>query len=307
MQKLQDEGRIHYTRNGTPRLKQYADEMPGLHIQSIWDDIPPLNSQAQERLGYPTQKPVALLERIISASSNPGDVVLDPFCGCGTAVVAAQRLGRAWRGIDITHLSVALMTSRLEGEFGLRVGEDFTVEGTPQDEDAARYLFAQDPFQFQFWIVGLIGAQPYGASAANRKGKKGGDTGIDGLMYFRTPGGERLEKVVVSVKGGKNLNPTMVRDLVGTVTREKAALGVFLTLDAPTKGMREEAAKAGVYVYGGQSYPRIQLLTVAEVLEGRRPQVPAGALNVSLERRPVKTGEREAARTGQPLLFGTED
>ncbi|MCP2015305.1 site-specific DNA-methyltransferase (adenine-specific) [Deinococcus sp. HSC-46F16] len=289
---------------GFPRFRRYLAE--GVPVQDVITDIPPVNSQAAERLGYPTQKPVALLERIISVSSNPGDVVLDPFCGCGTAVAAAQKLGRQWRGIDITHLSVALMTARLERDFGLKPGKDFQVEGTPRDVGAARYLFERDPFQFQFWIVGLAGAQPYGATASNKKGKKGGDTGIDGQMFFRTPAGEKLEKVIVSVKGGKNLNPAMVRDLVGTVQRESAAIGVFITIDEPTKGMKDEAAKAGTYKYGAKSYPKIQLLTVQEILEGKRPEIPHGSANMSFERQEVKTLQRQTKKGNAPSLFGDD-
>lgn len=286
MAKLDSEGRIWYPddKSKRPRLKRYLDEMPGTLLGTIWTDIPPINSQAKERLGYPTQKPMALLERIISASSNPGDVVLDPFCGCGTAVAAAEKLGRKWVGIDITHLSIALMQNRLERDFGLKPGKDYSVEGTPKDAGAAQFLFDKDPFQFQFWAVSLVGAQPY------QGGKKGGDTGIDGLLYFRTPGGEKVERVVVSVKGGKSLNPSMLRDLKGVVEREKAALGILLTLAEPTKGIREEAAKSGVYKYGNGVFPKLQVLTVDELMSGRRPNIPLGSQNVSLETKQVKTG-----------------
>lgn len=287
-----------------PRYKRYLDEQRGKPLSDVWDDISPLNSQAKERLGYPTQKPVALLERIIRASSNPGDIVLDPFCGCGTAVVAAEKLGRRWIGIDITHLAVSLMKARFRRDFELEPGRDYTVDGTPESLDSAQFLFDTDPFQFQFWLVGAIGAQPYGATSNNKKGKKGGDTGIDGLMYFRTPGGEKLEKVIASVKGGKTLNPAMVRDLRGVVERDKAAIGVFLCLAEPTKGMREEASKAGFYKYGQQSVPKLQLLTVAEVLVGKQVKLPMGSVNVSLEAKTVKTTEGEGQRRGMNPLFG---
>ncbi|MER3555278.1 MAG: hypothetical protein C4331_13290 [Meiothermus sp.] len=204
-----------------PRLKRYLDEAPGIPLQDVWNDIRPLTNFSTERLGYPTQKPLALLERIISASSNPGDLVLDPFCGCGTAVVAAEKLGRRWVGIDTTHLSIALMQNRLERDFGLKPRKDYVVEGTSKDAASAQKLFKDDPFQFQFWAVSLVGAQPY------QGGKKGGDTGIDGLLYFRTPGGEKVERVIVSVKGGRSLNPAMLRELKGVVEREKAAMGIL--------------------------------------------------------------------------------
>lgn len=292
---------------GIPRLKYYREQSEGVPMNDLWDDIKPLPSNGGgESLGYPTQKPVALLNRIIQTSSNPGDVVLDPFCGCGTAVAAAQGLGREWRGIDITHLSVTLMVARLKRDFNLEPVRDYQVEGTPRDLASAQYLFERNPFQFQFWVVGLAGAQPYGADAKNKKGKKGGDTGIDGQLFFRTPGGERLEKVIVSVKGGRNLNPAMVRDLVGTVQREGAAMGVFITMGNVTKGMRDEASKGGVYKYGEVALPRIQLLTVQDLLDGRRPQIPHGAQNVSYERNEVKTLRQQVARKaaiGTQTLF----
>lgn len=308
MTKAWEEGRVVLPKKGTiVRFKRYLDEMQGTPVQDVFVDIDPLNSQAKERLGYPTQKPVALLERLIEASSKPGELVLDPFCGCGTAVVAAEKLGRRWIGIDITHLAVSLMKARLRRDFELEPGRDYTVDGTPESLDSAQFLFDTDPFQFQFWLVGAIGAQPYGATSNNKKGKKGGDTGIDGLMYFRTPGGEKLEKVIASVKGGKTLNPAMVRDLRGVVERDKAAIGVFLCLAEPTKGMREEAAKAGFYKYGQQAVPKLQVLTVADVMAGQQVKLPMGSVNVSLETKTVKTTEGEGQRRGMSPLFNESD
>lgn len=288
-----------------PRRKRYLDELRGMPLSDVWDDIQPVNSQAQERLGYPTQKPAALLERIIRLASRPGDVVLDPFCGCGTATAAAEKLGRSWIGIDITHLAVSLIEARLRRDFGLESGKDYALEGTPKDVDAARFLFEHErdgPYQFQFWVVGLIGAQPYGAGVSG-PGKRGGDSGIDGMLYFLTPGGERVEKVVVSVKGGKNLNPGMIRDLESVVRREKAAMGVFVSLYPPTGGMYQEAAKHGFYRYGKDSYPVIQILTVQELLQGKRPQMPSGAANVSLEGKQAKSVKSEGKRLNMPGLF----
>lgn len=304
MNQLIAEGRIIQTKPGNvPRYKRYLDEMPGVPLQNIWTDIPPLSSHAKERLGYPTQKPLALLERIIKTSSNPGDVVLDAFCGCGTAVVAAHKLGRKWVGIDVTHLAVSLMESRLKQDFGLEPKKDFWVEGTPETKDAAQFLFDDDPYQFQFWAVGLIGAQPYGATSTNKKGKKGGDTGIDGVMYFRTPGGEKIEKAIVSVKGGKSLTPAMVRELEHVVEREKAAIGVFLTLHEPTKGMIKEAAAMGLYEYGDVRVPKIQIRTVQQLLDGNKPDIPQGSLNVSLEAKEQKTLGKESRKRNQDALF----
>ncbi len=308
MQKAYEDGIVIQTSLGkVPVLKRYLDEQEGNPVDDIWIDIPPIQAQSSERLGYPTQKPLALLERIISASSNPGDIVLDPFCGCGTAVAAAQKLGRNWIGIDITHLSVALMQARLKRDFELEAGKDYQVEGTPEDLQGAQYLFEADAFQFQFWVVGMIGAQPYGASGSSKKGKKGGDTGIDGVYYFRTPGGEKLEKVIVSVKGGKNLNPSMVRDLVGTVEREKAAMGILLTLYPPTKGMYDDAAKNGLYKYGSASIQKIQILTVEDLFGGKQPDLPKGSTNVSYEQSKVKTVQSESKRKGMNPLFDSQE
>lgn len=273
--------------------------------EGIDADVRWLATRSAERTGYQTQKPVGLLERIIQASSNPGDVVLDPFCGCGTTIAAAEKLGRPWIGIDITHLAVGLIATRLKNEFNLESGKDYVLEGTPKDLEAARYLFNQEPdgpYQFQFWINGVIGAQSYGAGATGR-GKKGGDTGIDGRIYFRTPGGERLESVIVSVKGGKNLTPSMVRELESVVRRERAAMGVLVTLEEPTSGMRQEAAKHGYYSYGAERFPIIQLLTVQELLAGKLPSIPAGSRNVSLETQRVKSLKTDHRSRSMHSLF----
>lgn len=314
MQKLDDEGRIHYPKNKDGsldtskrlRLKRYLSEQEGSIITNVWTDIQPLHGSSSEKLGYPTQKPLSLLERIIQASSNPGDVVLDAFCGCGTAVVAAHKLGRKWVGIDVTHLAVSLVESRLKQDFGLEPKKDFWVEGTPETKDAAQFLFDDDPYQFQFWAVGLIGAQPYGATSTNKKGKKGGDTGIDGVMYFRTPGGEKIEKAIVSVKGGKSLAPAMVRELEHVVEREKAAIGVFLTLHEPTKGMEKEAAAMGLYEYGDVRVPKIQIRTVEQLLNGNKPDIPQGSLNVSLDAKEQKTLSKESKKRNQTSLFESD-
>ena len=274
MEQYEQDGLIRYTRTGTPTLIKYADEMPGVPLQNVWTDIPPVNPQAKERLGYPTQKPEALLERIIRASSNEGDVVLDPFCGCGTAVAAAHKLGRQWLGIDITHLAVALMKNRLKTAFELEAGSDYDVIGEPQDEGSARALWEQDPYQFQFWAVSLLEAQPQ--SGQNRaEQKRGADRGVDGMLYFidgqrRTP-----QKVVVQVKGGRVSSP-QVRDLVGVVEREKAAIGLFISLDPPTRDMRQEAAAAGFYHSDlwQRDYAKIQLSTIGEMLEGQGFDLP---------------------------------
>ena len=270
MQNLIDTGRIIQVKPGlVPRYKRYLDEMPGTTLQDIWNDIGPISSHAKERLGYPTQKPEALLERIINASSNAGDVVLDPFCGCGTAVAAAQKLGRQWLGIDITHLAVALLKSRLKTAFNLNQGKDYGVVGEPRDVGSARALWEQDPYQFQFWAVSLLEAQPQGEQ------RRGADRGIDGIIYFvdgprRTP-----QKLVVQVKGGRVSSP-QIRDLKGVVEREKAAMGLFISLEEPTRDMRTEAASGGFYHSDlwQQDYAKIQIRTIANLLADQGFDLP---------------------------------
>lgn len=265
MEKLIARGRVVQTSPGSvPQYKRYLDEMPGVPIQDIWTDIKPIGAQAQERLGYPAQKPQALLERIIGASSNEGDVVLDPFCGCGTAVHAAQKLKRQWIGIDITHLAISLIEKRLKDAFP---GIQYEVHGTPKDVEGARDLARRDKYQFQWWAVSLVNAVPFAGK------KKGADSGIDGLIYFK-PEGRATEKAIVSVKGGENVNVAMVRDLAHVVEREAAKIGVFITLADSTGPMRTEAVKAGYYetLYG--KYPKIQILTIRELFAGKQPEIP---------------------------------
>jgi DNA modification methylase len=266
--KMASDGRIVYSGTGVPNYKRYLDEMPGVPLQNIWDDIRP--ASGEEYLGYPTQKPVALLERIISASSNEGDVVLDPFCGCGTAVHAAEKLKRQWIGIDITHLSVSLIEKRMKKAFAaLRDKGAFEIIGTPQDFDAAKDLSERDKYQFQFWACTLVGAQPY------KGGKKGADGGIDGLI-FPEVGKSKTEKIIVSVKGGANVGRAMIAQLKGDVEREKAAIGLFITLTQPTKEMVKEAAAAGHYESPHHGdFPKIQILTIEGLLNGtERAQFP---------------------------------
>jgi len=253
-------------RGSVPQQKRYATENPGVLVQDIITDMGPISSQSDERLGYPTQKPLALLERIISASSNEGDLVLDPFCGCGTTVHAAQKLNRQWIGIDVTHLAIALIERRLKEAFP---GIAYDVHGVPKDHAGARDLAERDKHEFQKWITATIGAQPY------KGGKKGMDRGIDGYLHFRDAE-KKPQFSVISVKGGENINSGMVRDLKGTMEREKAALGLFLTLNEPTREMEKEAASAGLYETGGMKVPRLQILTAAQILDNRRPQVPFG-------------------------------
>jgi site-specific DNA-methyltransferase (adenine-specific) len=269
LEKWWSEGRILTKKDGTPRLdglKIYFDDLEGAKTQDIWTDIPRIANTSSERLGYDTQKPLLLLERIISASSHEGDVVLDPFCGCGTTIHAAQKLKLQWIGIDVTHLAVALIERRLREAFR---GIAYEVHGVPKDIGGARDLAERNKYEFQKWITATVGAQPY------KGGKKGMDRGIDGYLRFRDAG-KRPQFGIVSVKGGENVNSAMIRDLKGTMDREKASLGLFLTLKEPSREMIKEAAAADFYETGGIKVPRIQILTAAEILEGKRPQVPFG-------------------------------
>ncbi len=286
MQRLHDEGRLVYTKSGMPRYKRYLDEMRGTPVTTIWDDIPFINSQAKERLGYPTQKPEALLERIINASSNEGDVVLDPFCGCGTTINVAERLKRRWVGIDITHLAVALIQNRLRETFGTELS-DYEVHGTPTDAASAEALALQDRYQFQWWALSLIDARP-----AQDK-KKGKDSGIDGLIRYLEREGEPARNIVVQVKSGK-VSSRDVRDLVGTLDREKAVIGILITLQPPTRDMLKEAVSAGFYKSQWGNFPRLQILTVEDLLAGR-----AAALYPRLNAATFKRAARQRRAQGE--------
>ena len=285
---LENEGRIFATPDGVPRLKRFLDELPGEAVNDIWSDIPPINSRAKERLGYPTQKPQALLERIIAASSNEGDVVLDPFCGCGTAVAAAEKLNRRWMGIDVTHLAVALMKNRLKTAFNLDPGKDYQVVGEPADVGSAGALAQQDRYQFQFWAMSLLEALP------REQGKKGADRGIDGVVHFIDGPRRATRKAVVQVKSGK-VSPPHIRDLKGTVDREKAALGLFITLEEPTPAMRTEAVSAGYYhsEVWQRDYPKIQIRTIEELLAGQMFDLPPHpSMYQAAQREHRSTGEQ---------------
>ncbi|MCO5195554.1 MAG: restriction endonuclease [Anaerolineae bacterium] len=297
---LDEDDRIAWSKTGRPYLKRYLHEQKGTPIKSIITDIPHLSARSQEKLGYPTQKPVELLKRIIEASSNPGDIILDPFCGCGTTIAAAQELGRKWIGIDITHLSIALQKYRLNDAFP---GLEYTVKGEPVSINSARALAEQDRHQFEWWSLSLVKARPSGATSnSSRRGKKGADRGIDGLIVFvdEYKGNKPItKKVLVQVKSG-HVKSGDIRDLVGTVSREKAVMGVFITLEEPTRPMIREAASAGFYESPGwnQKYPRVQILTIQELLSGKVIDMPPG--NVSFKQAQQVKGD---SGTNQPSLF----
>lgn len=276
--------------NNGKTYRYYQDEGRGMN--DWWTDLAVIPQNAAERLGYPTQKPRALLERIIKASTNEGDVILDPFCGCGTALDASVVLKRNWIGIDITHLAVGVIKKRLGDVHNLHPGKgkDYTVVGEPADLAGAQQLADDDPHQFQTWALGLVGARTEAGPA-----KKGGDKGIDGIKVFGTSSGETV-KCLISVKGGQAISSGMIRDLRGTLEREKAAMGLLITLKPPTSGMKQEAREAGTYepegldALLGAEIPRIQIASVEDLLAGRVPLFPTG---VSTTDRTIKKGKRQ--------------
>jgi site-specific DNA-methyltransferase (adenine-specific) len=265
MAQLDTEGRLAFPKKAEGRIakKHYVNEQEGRKIGDVWTDLSPLQAVSAERLGYPTQKPVALLERILSASSNPDDVVLDPFCGCGTTVHAAQKLGRQWMGIDVTHLAIGLIEKRLREAFA---DVQFSTHGVSQDIEGARDLARRGQYhEFEKWALSLIAAQP------GNMGKKGADKGIDGNLFY---GPKSEGRAIVSVKAGENVSVAMIRDLRGVIEREGAGVGVFLTLTPPTRPMITEAAGAGLcQLAGWNSVPRIQIVTVEAAMSLRNRAV----------------------------------
>ncbi len=305
MQKEYEAGRVVQPKPGAvPRFKRYLDDQRGRPLGDVWTDIPPLNSQAAERLGYPTQKPEALLERIIEMSSNPGDVVLDPFCGCGTAIAVSERLERRWLGIDVTFLAIHLIKSRLAEAFGDALEVEVIREPTTKSE--AQELAREDPFQFEVWALSKVKAQ-------NSDKRKGADRGIDGRLPFHEKTGGKTRQVIISVKSGKT-GPQHVRDLRGVIEREEAEIGVLITMREPTAAMRAEAASAGVYRSGSEGvgtwgeHPRIQLLTIQELLEGKRIDKPFNHGSYPRDWREARPPRHERRHMPEPLFpHGTVD
>ncbi len=251
-----------------------------------WFYMPIINPCAKERLPYPTQKPEALLERIIKASSNEGDLVMDPFCGCGTTIAVAERLGRKWIGIDITHLAITLMKKRLEDSFTDEKTDDlspYEIVGDPVNVSGAKALSEQEPdgrYQFEWWALGKISARP-----AQDK-KKGADKGIDGYLYFIDDESGIAKKIIVQVKSG-HVKLGDIHALKGVVEGEGAVIGAFITLKEPTKPMKEAAAAAGVYtpkMLPGKTYPKIQILTIEEILAGKQIDYPRVAPEVTFKK-----------------------
>lgn len=294
LDELDAEGRIYWPPKGTmPQYKRYREELKGKMVTDIWDDIDRINPVGSERLGYPTQKPVALLERIINASSNPGDLVLDPFCGCGTTIDAAEKSGREWIGIDITQIAMTTIKKRLWDTYHetkavkfLRgsdaappdaqskpSGTEMVVRiiGEPATPEDAAAMAKDDPYGFQWWAAGLVGGQ------GGAEKKKGADTGIDGrIIFFDDPKSATGEEIILQVKGG-NLKADDVRALGFVVQREQAAMGVLISVAEPTDKMYADAAAAGYYAHKltDQKYPRLQLRTVKELMEGKGIERPS--------------------------------
>ncbi|MGA8041847.1 MAG: DNA methyltransferase, partial [Terracidiphilus sp.] len=241
-----------------------------------------------------TQKPEALLERILKASSNEGDLVLDPFCGCGTTVQVAQRLGRRWIGIDITHLAIGLIKKRLSDAFGPEIRTTYDVIGEPTDYAGAAALAAEDKYQFQWWALGQVGARP-------AEQKKGADRGIDGRLYFHDDDSGKSKQIIFSVKAG-GISAPQVRDLRGVIEREKAEIGVFLTFEEPTKPMQREAAEAGLYKSSdGTTYARLQIFTIQQILDGKQPEYPLHRRDATFKKAP-KARPEAAQNMTLPLL-----
>ncbi len=295
MEQWDKEGRLHFPKSPDGRIqrKRYLDELKGEEVPSLWDDIPAIGSRAKERLGYPTQKPEALLERIIEASSNEGDVVLDAFCGCGTAIAVAQRLNRRWIGVDITHLAIALLKYRLDDAFG--DDTKYEIIGEPKDAESAKALAVQDRYQFQWWALSLIRARPYQGK------KKGADEGVDGVIYYQDvdpdkPKKTLARKIVVQVKSGK-VSVKDIRELKSVVDSQDAVIGVFITLNSPTQPMVKEAATAGRFQWlhvTHTTYPKIQIRTIEELLAGGGIEYPQTPVDITFRR-----AERAAPQSQQ--------
>jgi site-specific DNA-methyltransferase (adenine-specific) len=293
----------HYLREGDGQAlsdiwayQPYTEGLLWETPEGIDADVRWLSTRDKERLGYPTQKPVGLLERIINASSNPGDTVLDPFCGCGTTVDAAQKLDRKWIGIDITHLAITLINKRLLDTHGEAISARYEVVGQPKDVAGARALAKQDRFQFQWWALDLVHARPY-------EQKKGADQGIDGRLYFHDESESgKTKQIIISVKSGK-LKATDVRDLRAVIDREQAAIGVLISLEDFSGPMRAEAASAGFYdsPWGGK-HPRLQLLTIQDLFDGKKIDMPPVA-NVTFKKAPKAKPKK---RKGKKLAFDGE-
>jgi DNA modification methylase len=274
MEKFDKAGKLYYTTSGLPRLKYYIDEMPGKALQNEWSDISP--AKADERLGYPTQKPEALLERIIKASSNEGDVVADFFCGCGTTISVAQRLDRKWLGADISHLAIRLIVKRLVHTYGLGIKHNIKMHGLPKDVASARELAENvegGRIGFQDWVIEVLLN-----GVVNEK--KVADGGFDGYLTFKGPNNTR-QFALIETKSGK-LTVKNLREFVHVIDKEKAAIGIFVCFeDCVTREMTKSAKDGGHIKIDGHEFPmdRIQIITVEELMRGKQPLLPGAVQN----------------------------
>ena len=293
--KMWNAGQIIHRSTGFPQFKRYLDEQLGVPLQDIWLDINPLSSGEKERLGYPTQKPEALLERIIRSCSNEGDVVLDPFCGCGTTLAVAQKLNRKWIGIDITHLAVGLIKTRLRDTYGDDIIKTYKVIGEPTAPPDAEALAKEDRYQFQYWALGLVGARPVQSDQ-----KKGADKGVDGRLFFHDEHESgKVKQVVFSVKSG-HLKSEHIRELPHVVEREKAQIGVLITLEPPTRQMITDAVAAGFYTspWDSKEYRKIQILTIQDLLDGKQVDLPPTRDHRTFKKAPkAKAGNKDRTKS----------
>jgi site-specific DNA-methyltransferase (adenine-specific) len=294
-----EDGRKYQVKKDAKTGKIYRYPIDEGKIPEDYWHIETLNREDKERLGFPTQKPERLLERIVKACSNEGDTILDPFCGCGTTISVAEKLKRKWYGIDITALAITLIKNRLITAF-----DDvcFDIIGEPTTIQDAQKLALEDKFQFQWWALGLVGARP-------TEQKKGADHGIDGRKYFFDTNTKYARQIIFSVKGGENISVKDIRDLRGVIERDKAALGVFISLELPSKPMVSEAAAAGFYQPGELDsiidktrYPRIQLLTIDDLLAGKSVQYPALAISQDTTFKPAPERVKEKKEKKQSKL-----
>jgi site-specific DNA-methyltransferase (adenine-specific) len=304
LEKLNEADLIHWPAkaDGVPQGKRLLEDAKGAPLQDIWTDIKPIHNLGAERIGYPTQKPLALMDRIIEASSGPGDVILDPFCGCGTTVESAERAGRKWIGIDVAVHAIKVIEARLADlaeETGKKLNYD--TEGMPRDFASALKLAQKDKYQFQWWANYLF--DPH----ALREQKKGMDRGVDGELFFPNGPGRPWGRMLTSVKGGEQVGPAMVRDFARVLEREKAQLGLFICLYPPTKEMTREAAGVGPADIVHGDIPRLQIVAIEEWFKGKMPLLPPlehlPSAAFSGRRRPSKPKRGDPEQPELPLSF----
>ena len=296
LDRLDSEGRVYWPKTGKyPKLKVYLEETGGTSVGDMWSDIQVIGRTASERLGYPTQKPEALLERIVTASSDDGDIVLDPFCGCGTAVAVAQKLNRNWIGIDITHLAIGLIKTRLRDTYGDGIVKSYKVIGEPTALPDAEALAKEDRYQFQYWALGLVGARPVPSDQ-----KKGSDKGVDGRLFFHDEHESgKVKQVVFSVKSG-HLKSEHIRELPHVIERENAQIGALITLEPPTRQMITDSVAAGFYTspWNNKEYRKIQILTIQDLLDGKQVDLPPTRDHRTFKKAPkAKTGKKDKTKS----------